>query len=71
MSLQEALERYKAGDTSEAVLKTIQAGSAAAMLTPPLGKNLSRIRKAGGLGAVGSFGYELGRRLLKDEQPEE
>jgi len=70
MSLQEALERFKAGDTSEGVLKIIQASSAAAMLTPPLNKTLSRTRKTGALGAIGSYGYDFGRRFLKDS-PEE
>jgi hypothetical protein len=70
MSLQEALERYKAGDTSEGVLKTIQASSAAAMLIPPVGKNTSRLRKAGALGAIGSYGYDFGRGLLRDAPPE-
>jgi len=70
MSLQEALERFKAGDTSEGVLKIIQASSAAAMLTPPLNKTLSRTRKTGALGAIGSYGYDFARRFLKDS-PEE
>jgi myosin heavy subunit len=70
MSLQEALERFKAGDTSEGVLKTIQASSAAAMLTPPIGKNTSRLRKAGALGAIGSYGYDFGRELFR-KNPQE
>jgi len=70
MSLQEALERFKAGDTSEGVLKTIQASSAAAMLTPPMGKNTSRLRKAGALGAIGSYGYDFGRELFR-KNPQE
>jgi len=71
MSLQEALERFKAGDTSEGVLKIIQASSAAAMLTPPLNKTLSRTRKTGALGAIGSYGYDFGRGLLRDAPPKE
>ena len=68
MSYQEALERAKAGDTSEAVIKALEAGSAAAMLTPPVGKNLSRVRKAGLASGLGFGTFELGRRLLKDDE---
>jgi hypothetical protein len=70
MSLQEALERFKAGDTSEGVLKIIQASSAAAMLTPPMNKTSSGVRKLGALGAIGSYGYDFGRGLLRDAPPE-
>jgi hypothetical protein len=71
MSYQEALARFKAGDTSEGVLQALQAGSAAAMLTPPAGKTLSRVRGAGTLGTGALGAYQLGRRLLKDRPPEE
>jgi hypothetical protein len=67
MSYQEALKRYKAGDTSEAVLKALQAGSAAAAMLPPAGKGLTKLRGAGALGAVGSYGYDAARRMLKDD----
>jgi hypothetical protein len=70
MSLQEALERFKAGDTSEGVLKTIQASSAAAMLAPPVNKTLSGTRKLGALGAIGSYGYDFGRELFR-KNPQE
>ena len=70
MSYQEALERAKAGDTSEAVLKALEAGSAAAMLTPPVGKPLRIARKAGLASGIGLGGFELGRRLLKDSEQE-
>jgi len=70
MSLQEALERFKAGDTSEGVLKTIQASSAAAMLVPPVNKTLSGTRKLGALGAIGSYGYDFGRELFR-KNPQE
>jgi hypothetical protein len=71
MSYQEALERFKAGDTSEGVLQALQAGSAAAMLTPPVGKGLTRLRGAGTLGTGALGAYQLGRRLLKERPPEE
>lgn len=71
MSYQEALERFRAGDTSEGVLQTLQAGSAAAMLTPPVGKKLTRVRGAGTLGTGALGAYQLGRRLLRDRPPEE
>jgi hypothetical protein len=71
MSYQEALERFKAGDTSEGVLKALQAGSAAAMLVPPAGKTLTRTRGAGTLGTLGLGTYQLGKRLLKERPPEE
>jgi hypothetical protein len=67
MSYQEALQRYKEGDTSEAVLKALQAGSSAAALLPPAGKKLTKIKGFGGLGAVGSYGYDAARRVLKEE----
>jgi soluble lytic murein transglycosylase-like protein len=71
MSYQEALERFKAGDTSEAVLKALEAGAAGAMVVPPAGKTLKRVRGAGALGA-GALGlFEAGRFLLKDAQPDE
>jgi hypothetical protein len=71
MSYQEALERYKAGDTSEAVLKTLEAGAATAAVVPPAGKKLTKVRGAGVLGGLGLGTYELGRRLLKDAPPEQ
>jgi hypothetical protein len=70
MSYQEALARFKAGDTSEAVLQALQAGSAGAALIPPAGKGLTKVRGAGTLGTLGLGTYQLGRRLLKD-RPEE
>ena len=71
MSYQEALERYKAGDTSEAVLKALEAGAATAAVVPPAGKKLTRVRGAGVLGGLGLGTYELGKRLLKEKPPEE
>jgi hypothetical protein len=71
MSYQEALERFKAGDTSEGVLQALQAGSAAAMLTPPVGRGLTRVRGAGTLGTGALGAYQLGRRLLRERPPEE
>jgi soluble lytic murein transglycosylase-like protein len=70
MSYQDALKRFKEGDTSEGVLKALQAGSAAAAMLPPVGKGLTKARGAGALTAVPLYGYELGRRLLK-ERPDE
>ena len=70
MSYQEALERFKAGDTSEGVLKALQAGSAAAAMLPPAGKGMTKARGAGALGMAGTYGYEGVRRLLKDRPPE-
>jgi hypothetical protein len=71
MSYQEALERFKAGDTSEGVLQALQAGSAAAAMLPPAGKGLTKARGAGVLGTLGLGGYQAGRRLLKERPPEE
>jgi hypothetical protein len=70
MSYQEALERFNAGDTSEGVLKALQAGSAAAAMLPPAGKTMTKARGAGALGMAGTYGYEGVRRLLKDRPPE-
>jgi hypothetical protein len=71
MSYQEALERFKAGDTSEGVLQALQAGSAGAAMLPPAGKTMTKARGAGVLGTLGLGGYQAGRRLLKDRPPEE
>jgi len=71
MSYQEALARFKAGDTSEGVLKALEAGAATAAVLPPAGKALTKVRGAGVLGGLGLGTYELGRRLLKDRPPEE
>jgi len=70
MSYQEALQRFKAGDTSEGVLKALQAGSAAAAMLPPVGKTMTKARGAGALGMAGTYGYEGARRLFKDRPPE-
>jgi TolA-binding protein len=70
MSYQEALARFKAGDTSEGVLQALQAGSVGMAMLPPAGKGLTKARGAGAIAAVPLYGYELGRRLLKDS-PEE
>jgi hypothetical protein len=70
MSYQEALARAKAGDTSEAVLKALEAGSAAAAMVPPAGKALTKL-KGLGTATLGGLGlYELGRRMLKRKSPE-
>ena len=66
MSYQEAMERFKAGDTSEGVLKALQAGSAGAMLVPPVGRSLSRVRKAGLAGLIGLGGRDIYNRLTKE-----
>jgi hypothetical protein len=70
MSYQEALARFKAGDTSEGVLKALQAGSAAAAVLPPAGKKMTKAKGLGALGAIGSYGYDFGRGLLRDAPPE-
>ena len=70
MSFQEAVARYKAGDTSEAVLKALQAGAAGAAMLPPAGKGLTKLRGAGLIGTIGLGGLELGRRFMKDLPPE-
>jgi hypothetical protein len=71
MSYQEALERFKAGDTSEGVLKALQAGAAGMALLPPAGKGLTRTRGAGVAGTLGLGAVDVGRRLLKERPPEE
>jgi hypothetical protein len=71
MSYQEALARFKAGDTSEGVLKALEAGAAGTAMLPPAGKTMTKVRGAGVLGGLGLGTYELGRRLLKDRPPEE
>jgi len=66
MSVQEALERYKAGDTSEAVLQTLGALSATASLAPPVNPKLSGLKKAGTLGALGMAGRDIYKRLTQE-----
>ena len=66
MSYQEAMERFKAGDTSEGVLKALQAGSAGAMLVPPVGKPLRTVRRAGLAGLIGLGGRDFYNRLTKE-----
>jgi flagellum-specific peptidoglycan hydrolase FlgJ len=70
MSFQEAVERFNAGDTSEGVLKALQAGSAAAATLPPAGKKMTKAKGLGALSAIGSYGYDFGRGLLRDAPPE-
>jgi hypothetical protein len=70
MSYQDALARFKAGDTSEGVLKTLQAGSAGLALLPPAGKTLTKAKGLGKAVAIPTYGFDLGRRLLK-ERPDE
>ena len=71
MSYQEALARFKAGDTSEGVLKALEAGAAATAVIPPAGKGLTKARGVGTIGGLGLGAFELGRRLLKERPPEE
>ena len=71
MSYQEAVARFNAGDTSEGVLKALEAGAAGAAMLPPAGKRLTRARGAGVLGGLGLGTYEAGKRLLKERPPEE
>jgi hypothetical protein len=70
MSYQEALQRLKEGDTSEGVLKALQAGSAGLSLLPPAGKKMTQARGLGKAVVIPTYGYELGRSLLK-ERPDE
>jgi hypothetical protein len=65
MSAQEALERFKAGDTSEGVMQALGALSAGASLLPPTPK-LGGLKKAGTIGAVGMGGREIYRRLTQE-----
>ena len=71
MSYQEALKRFEAGDTSEGVLKALQAGAAGLTLLPPVGKGATRARGAGVAGTLGLGAVDVGRRLLKERPPEE
>lgn len=66
MSFQEALERFKAGDTSEGVLQALGALSAGASVLPPVTPKLSGLKKAGTIGAVGMGGREIYRRLTQE-----
>lgn len=71
MSYQEALARFKAGDTSEGVLKSLEAGAAGMATLPPAGKAMTKLKGLGVVSGIGLGGLELGRRLLKDRPPEE
>lgn len=64
MSYNEALARFKAGDTSEGVMKALQAASAGAALLPPAGKALTKIKGAGLVGLGTTVGLEGLRKIL-------
>jgi hypothetical protein len=66
MSVQEALERFNAGDTSEGVMQTLGALSAGASLTPPVTPKLSGVKKFGTVGATGMGLREIYRRLTQE-----
>jgi hypothetical protein len=66
MSAQQALERYNAGDRSEAVMQALGALSAGASLVPPVTPKLSGVKKLGALGAVGLGGREIWNRLTQE-----
>jgi hypothetical protein len=66
MSAQQALERYNAGDRSEAVMQALGALSAGASLAPPVTPKLSGVKKLGALGAVGLGGREIWNRLTQE-----
>ena len=70
MSLQEAMARAKAGDTSEEVIAALKAGAAATSLVPPAGKGLTRLRGAGSFGVGAGLAHELYKALSKNpDQP--
>jgi hypothetical protein len=70
MSLQEAMARAKAGDTSEEVIAALKAGAAATSLVPPAGKGLTRLRGAGSFGVGAGLVHELYKALSKNpDQP--
>lgn len=71
MSYQEAVARFKAGDTSEGVLKALEAGAAGALMLPPAGKALTKAKGLGAIGAGALAGFEGVRRLLKERPPEQ
>jgi hypothetical protein len=66
MSVQEALRRFNAGDTSEGVLQTLAALSSTAALVPPVNPKLSGLKKAGTLGALGFAGRDIYKRLTQE-----
>ena len=66
MSLQEAMARAKAGDTSEEVIAALKAGAAATSLVPPAGKGLTRLRGAGSFGVGAGLVHELYKALSKN-----
>jgi hypothetical protein len=65
MSYNDALNAYKRGDTSEAVIKALEAGAAGASIVPPIGKRLTRLRGAGAIGGAGLAGFEAWRQYRK------
>jgi hypothetical protein len=70
MSLQEAMARAKAGDTSDEVIAALKAGAAATSLVPPAGKGLTRVRGAGSFGVGAGLAHELYKALSKNpDQP--
>ena len=63
MSIEEAIERYKAGDTSAAVLSAIEAALGGMSMLPPLNP---AFLAAKGIGAIGGLGLAGGRALYNN-----
>lgn len=63
LSLQDAIERYKAGDTSEAVLSAIEAAFGGMSMLPPVNPFFLAAK---GVGAVGGLGLAGGRALYNN-----
>lgn len=71
MSYQDAIARFRAGDTSEGVLKALEAGAAGATMLPPAGKALTKLKGLGAVSGLGLLGVEGVRKLFKERQPEQ
>jgi hypothetical protein len=68
MSAYEAIERYKKGDVSGAVLSTLEATMGVLSMLPPAHPVLAALRGIGTVGGLGLAAYE-GYRAVKGEPP--
>lgn len=71
MSAYEAIERYKKGDVSGAVLSTLEATMGVLSMLPPAHPVLAALRGIGTIGGLGLAAYEGYRATQNPTQPQE
>lgn len=70
MSAYEAIERYKKGDISGAVLSTLEATMGVLSMLPPAHPVLAALRGIGTIGGAGLAAYEGYRAIKGDQNPQ-